>query len=66
MRGVLAGLLTLSFLSLSACSDSDDVYGAGAERSIDADIMAAHDGGAPTLRNLGLRDSMGPLVGRPQ
>jgi hypothetical protein len=55
MCRVLAGLLTLSFLLLGACTDPYRVYGLGFERGIDADILATHDAG--TLRNLGLRDT---------
>ena len=46
-----------ALLSLAACTDPDSVSGSGFERGIDADIAATHDGGAPTVRNLGPRGS---------
>ena len=52
---VVAGVAcALILVLLSACSDSDAP--AGTERGIDQDIRAAHDAGAPTLRNLGIYD----------
>jgi hypothetical protein len=61
----LAGLLTLAFLMLGACTDPYGTDGSARERGVDADILATHDSGAPTLRNLGLRDTSPLLFGRP-
>jgi len=49
----LVGLLTLSFRLLGACTDPYGADGFDYERRINADIFAAHDAGAPTIRNLG-------------
>jgi len=59
-------LVTLTFLLLGACTDPYGMNGSGFERGIDADILATHDAGAPTLRNLSLRDTSPLLVGRPE
>ena len=55
-RSLLGSTFVLSFIVLAACSDPDSVSGSRFERGIDADISATHDAGAPTTRNLGLRD----------
>jgi hypothetical protein len=65
-RTLLGTAMALSLLVLSACTDPDSVSGSGFERGIDADILATHDGGAATLRNLGLRDAAPLLFGRSQ
>ncbi|MGA2089566.1 MAG: hypothetical protein ABSG66_11685 [Stellaceae bacterium] len=51
MRSRHAGfvLLTLGMLALAACDGAND-FSTGNQRSIDADITAAHDEG-PTLTN---------------
>jgi len=57
MRLAVALVSTLALFLLSACSDSSDSdFSSSTERGIDADINAAHDAGAPTIRNLGIYD----------
>ncbi len=65
-RTLFRSILVLSFVALGACTDPDSVSGAASERGIDADILATHDAGALTLRNLSLHDTAPLLFGRPQ
>ncbi len=52
-RAVRSGLVLIALLSLGGCVDSDGVL----SRGIDQDITVTHDAGAPTVRNLSLRDT---------
>ena len=65
-RTLFNTVMTLALLMLGACTDPDSVSGSGFGRGIDADIAATHDAGAPTIRNLGMRDSAPTLFGRTQ
>src|SRR5579864_1167736 len=52
-RFLLRGMVVIGTLMLAACA-SDDAQ--TTERGIDQDIIATHDAGGPTARNIGQRD----------